>query len=180
MRICAKEYCENKVPKFYTNGDGKKHYLQRRKFCFECSPFGQHNTKDLNISRERGICSKCGRPTQKGYNKSKCHSCYFNEKKIRVSKKVYNIVGYDCWECGYAKGKIHQSLLEFHHLDPDNKLFGLTTREFVGRRWSLVYKEIQKCVSLCCRCHREYHAGLISDEEIKNIYDKRWKEIESL
>ena len=34
-----------------------------------------------------------------------------------------------------------------------------------------------KCVSLCCRCHREFHAGLISREKMYSIYIEKWKEI---
>jgi len=179
-RICAKQDCENNVPKYYVTEDGKKHNLQKRKFCLECSPFGQHNTKDLNNFSDRGVCKKCGNPTQKGSNRSKCHSCYLNERQIRVSKKVYDLIGYDCWKCGYDEGIKAQSVLDFHHIHPEDKLFALTTRELVGHSWEKVWNEIQKCTSLCCRCHREYHTGMITYEEIKKIYDERWKEIGTL
>ena len=40
-----------------------------------------------------------------------------------------------------------------------------------------VFKEMKKCVYLCCRCHRELHAGLIKNDEVENIYVMRWKKI---
>ena len=98
----------------------------------------------------------------------------FRKKTKRSLKKVYALIGYDCWKCGYDKGSKAQSILEFHHVNPEEKLFGLTTREFVGHSWEKVWLEIQKCVSLCCLCHREFHAGIISQEEIEKIYKEKW------
>lgn len=177
-KICANDNCFNVVPKFYKTEDGKKHWTQKRKFCFECSPYGFHNTKNLNNNKKKkqiGICPVCGGASQSGSRK--CYSCYFNKKQIDKSAKVYDLIGYDCWVCGYDKGVSAQSVLEFHHVNPEDKLLNLSTREFVGHAWERVWSEMQKCVSLCCRCHREYHAGLIPDEEIKAIYEKRWENI---
>jgi hypothetical protein len=177
MKVCAKEGCENKVPKYFVDENGRKHNCQRRKFCLECSPYGQHNTKDLNNFDNRGVCSECGNPTQQGTKRTKCHSCYFNKRQAVISEKVYGIIGYDCWYCGYNKGKLSQSVLEFHHVSPESKKFSLTTREFVGRRWDVVFEEMKKCVSLCCRCHREYHADIIKKEEIMKVYTEKWNSI---
>jgi len=174
MRICKKEGCNNEIPKYYIKKDGKRHNLQRRRYCFECSPFGEHNTRNLDIKRN-SICKKCGGVSQKG--RSKCYRCYFSETKIKKMKKVYSLIGYFCWKCNYNKGLEGVPVLEFHHIDPKTKLTGLTTRELVGRKWKLIREEMQKCVSLCCRCHREYHAGLIPDKNILKIYEDRWKEI---
>lgn len=170
-RVCVRKGCNNLVPKFYKTKDGKKHNCERRKFCFKCSPFGFHNSK----KEHPGICIKCGNPSLS--NNRKCYSCYFNERQKNVSERVYGIVGYDCWLCGYNKGKEAKSVLEFHHISPEEKLFNLSTREFVGHSWIKVITELQKCVSLCCRCHREYHAGLIAEEEIGKIHKERWEKI---
>ena len=171
-RICKKEGCNNHVPKSHVDENGKKHNCQKRKFCLDCSPFGQHNTRNLN-NKNTGICCKCGEQSQNG--RQKCFKCFFEERSVKISKKVYNIVGYDCWKCGYDKGYEGKAILDFHHLNPKNKLFSLTTRELTGHAWKRVFNEMQKCVSLCCRCHREYHAGLVSDEEIDIIYKQKWK-----
>jgi hypothetical protein len=174
MRICIKESCENEVPKYFTDDTGKRHNCQRRKYCFKCSPYGEHNTKNLNY-KKNSICKTCGKASQKG--KLKCYNCYFSEAKKRKIKKVYNLIGYNCWKCNYNKGVKGTSILEFHHINPKTKLFQLSTRELVGYAWDRVFKEMQKCASLCCRCHREYHAGLISNEEIVDIYEKKWGKI---
>ena len=177
MRICYKEGCENLVPKYFIDDNGKEHNCQRRKFCLKCSPYGEHNTRNLNrkkIGYGSGKCPKCGGVSQKG--NSKCFKCYFNEKKIRKTEKVYNLIGYNCWLCNYSNNKL-TSILEFHHINPGLKLFSLSTREFVGKKWKDVLNEMKKCVSLCCRCHREYHSGLIDEDKILEIYKERWKSI---
>lgn len=174
MRLCQKEGCKNTVPKYFVDKEGKKHNCQKRIFCFECSPYGQHNTKNLN-NRNTGICPKCGNSSQKG--NSRCYKCYFKERKEKQIEKAYQIIGYKCWLCGYDRGRKGVPIMEFHHIDPSVKLFNLSVRELVGKKWNDVFKEMKKCASLCCLCHREYHAGLISREEILKIYENKWKEI---
>ena len=179
MKVCKKDGCENLFSTQFIDNNGKKHNCQKRKFCFECSPYGEHNTRNFNKKLKgygSGICPYCGGISKGG--SSKCYKCYFNEQKIRQIKKVYSIVGYDCWLCGYSKGVKGTSILEFHHINPGNKLFGLSTREFVGKKWEKIFNEMRKCVSLCCRCHREYHAKLILEEDIEEIYKNKWKEID--
>ena len=49
--------------------------------------------------------------------------------------------------------------LEFHHLDPRTKAFGIST-EGIPRRWDKIEAELATCVLLCANCHREVHAGV--------------------
>ncbi|HVG21805.1 MAG TPA: HNH endonuclease signature motif containing protein [Blastocatellia bacterium] len=48
--------------------------------------------------------------------------------------------------------------LEFHHLDPTQKDFGISKKGYT-RSWEKVKNEIDKCLLLCANCHREFHAG---------------------
>lgn len=74
----------------------------------------------------------------------------------------------------YDKGDVARSVLEWHHVDPSQKKLRLSTRELVGYTWAQVREELQKCVLLCCRCHREYHAGIISLPEIQALHELKW------
>lgn len=67
--------------------------------------------------------------------------------------------GGSCVVCGYSK---YLGALDFHHLDPNKKEFGIGDGDF---RLVESLEEIKKCVLLCSNCHREYHAGLIKLEE---------------
>jgi hypothetical protein len=51
--------------------------------------------------------------------------------------------------------------LEFHHLDPAEKQFGLAQRG-MGRSIARLRAEARKCVLLCSNCHAEVEAGLSS------------------
>lgn len=57
-------------------------------------------------------------------------------------------VGYD--KCVQA--------LEFHHLDPNEKEFSLTTSN--TRSIQKLLEEAQKCILVCANCHREIHARI--------------------
>lgn len=49
--------------------------------------------------------------------------------------------------------------LDFHHLDPSEKDFGIGQE--IRRNWDNILTEINKCVVLCSNCHRKVHAGKI-------------------
>lgn len=50
--------------------------------------------------------------------------------------------------------------LKFHHKDPAKKDFSIAGNHC--RAWSVVVKELDKCVLVCSNCHDEIHEGLIS------------------
>lgn len=56
-----------------------------------------------------------------------------------------------CIKCGEKRLLV----IEFHHIDPSKKLF--TIGDSITRGDEEIKKEIQKCVCLCCNCHREFH-----------------------
>lgn len=67
-------------------------------------------------------------------------------KIILVSEK-----GGKCQRCGYSK---YPEVLEFHHLNPEEKEFDLARNL---RCLEILRKEIKKCLLLCPNCHREVH-----------------------
>jgi len=64
--------------------------------------------------------------------------------------------GGKCMICGYTK---YPGSLDFHHLDPKQKEFGISVRGLT-RSWEKIRKEIDKCILVCANCHREIHAGI--------------------
>lgn len=164
--------CGNKFPKKIVI-DGKERNLQTRKFCFECSPFGSHNTRNLIATARQQIlkpCPDCKQDhTQKG---RRCFACYFQIRQAAIVSKVQNIVGTRCWFCAYDKCWRN---LAFHHVDSSAKEFGLTTRELVGKKWKSVLAEIKKCVLCCHNCHGEIHEGIIHSVRVDEMHREVWK-----
>ena len=120
--------------------EGKKHRLGNRLFCLSCSPFNNHNTKDLTktpASRRRPGAYK-----------------YVKEYRARVKQKCLAYKGGSCQRCGYNRSP---RALTFHHLDPSKKDFGVAAAH---RPWSVVKQELDKCILLCFNCHMEEHERL--------------------
>lgn len=76
-------------------------------------------------------------------------------RRIRINKEYKE--GKPCIRCG---GLFPPVCLDFHHTDPDNKLFGIASGLY-RHGWDKIVTEIVKCVLLCANCHRivEYNAG---------------------
>lgn len=75
-------------------------------------------------------------------------------KKLKAMAIVYK--GGKCVICGYNRCV---NALDFHHLNPDEKGFGLSVKGLT-RAWSRIKAETDKCVLICANCHREIHAGI--------------------
>jgi 5-methylcytosine-specific restriction endonuclease McrA len=75
----------------------------------------------------------------------------------RVRLMAVNYKGGCCQVCGYDRCV---EALEFHHLDPTQKDFGISYKGYT-RSWEKVKDEADKCILLCANCHREAHAGML-------------------
>ena len=60
-----------------------------------------------------------------------------------------------CAVCGYDRCIIN---LVFHHLDPDQKSFGVSS---CTKALASLREEVKKCILVCANCHGELEAGLI-------------------
>lgn len=88
---------------------------------------------------------------------------YFKKAVSKRRKKIKQMAverkGGKCQLCGYSK---YIGALEFHHIDPDTKEFGLGL-DGMTRSWDRVKNETDKCVLVCSNCHREIHAGIVKN-----------------
>lgn len=65
--------------------------------------------------------------------------------------------GGKCTICGYDKAI---AALDYHHINPNEKDSMLCVAMRNGYAWSKIVREARKCTIVCCRCHREIHAGV--------------------
>lgn len=75
-------------------------------------------------------------------------------RKLRNMAREYK--GGKCAICGYQRCP---RALGFHHIDPEQKGFGLSSKGLT-RSWDKIKEEIDKCVLLCANCHMEVHEGI--------------------
>ena len=118
-----------------------------------------------NSARKTAIKFGVGKSTVLDYLKSpeelktKTKLQINNAKKKRRDTKIkaINYKGGVCQECGYHKCN---SALEFHHIDPKEKDFGIGAKG-CPNDWETIKIELDKCIMVCANCHREIHDGLI-------------------
>jgi hypothetical protein len=92
-----------------------------------------------------------------GYRCKKCAVDSVQRRRDKVKEMAVEYKGGKCEICAYNKCK---GALEFHHLDPNEKDFGISHKGYT-RSWESVKKELDKCIMLCANCHREVHDGML-------------------
>lgn len=161
MKKCRK--CEADIPASIVI-DGKRRNLGNRKFCLDCSPFGNHNTKPDDPARKpvygQENYKKKSYSVWDEYAKD-IHRARIWKRGMDRKEKLIAQKGGKCQNCGYDKCL---RALSFHHRNPEEKLFTMDTRMIRGRKWETVLAEAEKCDLLCANCHMEIHA------EESNIY----------
>lgn len=107
-----------------------------------------------NLLKRKQIkyCSiKChNQDTNNRYNNYKCQQQRGRQRKLNLIKLRQN----KCEICGYNK---NYASLDFHHINPSEKEFGLDLRKLSNSTWQWCLREAQKCRLLCSNCHREIH-----------------------
>ncbi len=178
MPTCRK--CEKSFP-FLIKVDGKKRNLKSRRYCLDCSPFGKHNTKNLEVTNEpEKPCKICELDRKKQKGRTVCYVCINKRREKKKLDQLHGVVGNACWICKYEKGSKGRKVLDFHHMNPAEKDFELNTRNVGQLAWERILEEAKKCVLLCCRCHREFHSGLISSRKMERLHVKRWEKLGQL
>ena len=94
--------------------------------------------------RRRVYCS------QKCRNKSQVI-----KHRHKLKRYLVELKGGKCVECGYNKS---MSALQFHHVDPSTKSFGIAAAG-VTRSYAELEAEVEKCILLCANCHAEVTGG---------------------
>jgi len=82
-------------------------------------------------------------------------------RRRRVKEILVAEAGGCCQLCGYCRSIV---ALEFHHLDPSNKKFGVA-QSGMGRSIERLRTEARKCALLCSNCHTEVENGFSSISE---------------
>lgn len=123
------------------------------------------------------ICEKCGKEFENTRKRKNCFDCVppkrryeskekqLEERKKQVVKNVQRrrekvkklsieYKGGECQICGYNKCI---DALEFHHINPEEKEFGISAKGYT-RSWEKVRDELDKCILVCSNCHREIHS----------------------
>jgi hypothetical protein len=93
--------------------------------------------------------------------RSRCAQCN-SEAVLRCRRNRKETLALEaggaCKLCGYDE---HLAALQFHHLDPKTKEFGIAEAG-VTRSLEKCREEAKKCILLCSNCHAAFEAGAIT------------------
>jgi len=84
---------------------------------------------------------------------TKCRTYQVTKRRDQLKQKAVEYKGSKCEKCDYDKCI---AALEFHHIEPEHKDFGISANGHT-RSWEKIKEELDKCILVCCRCHREIH-----------------------
>jgi 5-methylcytosine-specific restriction endonuclease McrA len=125
-------------------------------------------TQGARISRPRGdlpkrttrVCRRHGQAVfilegRGAYRCTRCRQDRVAAYRRSVKLRLVAEAGGCCGICGYDA---FLGALEFHHVDPLTKRFGLAERGLT-RSLEEVRAEARKCVLLCSNCHAEIEGG---------------------
>jgi transposase len=87
-----------------------------------------------------------------------CRGEAVSRRRRKVKALLVAEFGGSCSLCGYNRSL---AALEFHHVNPETKQFGIAQQGF-GRSLSKVREEAAKCVLLCSNCHAEVEHGTVT------------------
>lgn len=80
------------------------------------------------------------------------------KRRKKLKEMAIEYGGGKCQVCGYDRCK---RALSFHHKEPSQKDFGLSSRGLT-RSWEKTKTEIDKCILVCANCHMEIHEGMVN------------------
>lgn len=89
------------------------------------------------------------------------------KRRKKLKQMAVEALGSSCVICGYCRDV---SALDFHHIDPKTKSFGISDSG-ITRSWSQIEAELKKCVLVCANCHREIESGftILSQEHLQSV-----------
>lgn len=131
-RKANKKYLQTKKGKMMKNKNDIKYRKNHPNYQ---KKYWEKNKEELKIKQRKYILDR----TELKHN---------IEKNLKIN---------GCSICGYIKCL---PALEFHHVNPEDKKFGIKTWDIITRNEDSFVNEINKCILLCANCHREIeHLG---------------------
>lgn len=122
--------------------------------------------KDKKAGRLHAQCKLCYREHRKSYA-AEHYSRYADqyrarakERRIKIRRELQrNLLEYlrekSCAECGEFDIRV----LEFDHIEPKTKNFGIAEAIRNGMKWRDILVELEMCQILCANCHKKRTAA---------------------
>lgn len=77
-------------------------------------------------------------------------------------KDLVRVLGGRCCLCGFNS---FTEALEFHHVNPKEKSFGIGASNAITKSLEAQLEELKKCILVCANCHRGIHNGILESPD---------------
>ena len=115
------------------------------------------NEKEIQTSHLRnGSITSCG-------CKKVVHATTSYRQRIKIA--LVEAFGHKCAYCGLEDDP---RLYDFHHVNPEEKSFGIANSSTTRSRQAYS-EEAKKCIMLCSNCHRRIEYGIITLNDVNKI-----------
>ena len=134
-----------------------RHWLRR----YDLSTRREREREDVESNTTMRTCTTHGWTEFVRYSSTdafRCRRCRcraVSQRRRAVKERLVAEFGGACQICGYSR---FAGALQFHHLDPGTKAFGLALNGS-ARSLERAREEAGKCVLLCANCHAEVEWG---------------------
>lgn len=150
IKRCSKCKIDKDWSLFYKQSKSKDG-LQSR--CKECANGSRWKNGRF---RDEGHKQAVLKSNRQSYQKHR-ESYVVQAGKRNAAYKMKGIIylGSKCMKCGIS----HPAVLQFHHREPENKSFNVSTALCAPTKypWEIMKTELDKCDLICSNCHDFHH-----------------------
>jgi len=137
----------------------------KTKYCKYCNLDKDLFEFSVIKGKVRERCKSCLKQYMNDHYKSNKKSYVDNVKQRK--KDLYSWIkeyksNLKCEQCG----ENHPAVLDFHHIDPNQKDFSIGNALHSSMGKKKILNEINKCKILCSNCHRKLHW---EEKQTKNL-----------
>lgn len=152
--------------------------------CGDDKPASEFHKDSRSKDGLRSVCKQCWSQRQKAYRSarkeeiSESSKRYYRQNKEKINRrtKIWRKENHEmlmerqskrrdrakvlmaevktpCVKCGEDRPWV----VQFHHIDPSEKVFEITAEAISYKKWEVILQEASKCACLCANCHTEFH-----------------------
>ena len=133
------------------------HHINPKDKLFELSSKNSHTQDEIlnEVKKCKLLCANC-HSLEHTVDKPK-DTRTIKERNIKVA--LIKLMGNKCQNdnCNIEYNGTNGALFQFHHINPKDKLFGLSSSRLLTHTQDEILDEAKKCKLLCANCHTKIH-----------------------
>jgi hypothetical protein len=121
----------------------------------ENNGYNLRKEKTEHVKKNGKICPCCNKQQKKYYKNNVCVGCRSARARFVRRNTLKQKYGGKCMRCGNDD----ISILHFHHINPETKLFNLSG-SYHSINYKMIEEEADKCELICPNCHAKEHVKI--------------------